>query len=70
MLASMMAPASGSMMADELAPHEQFDVLLRHLLRMNPEAIPLKPDGRRISRGEARRRLAMRRIDRRARDEN
>ena len=60
MLASMMAPASGSMMADELAPHEQFDVLLRHLLHMNPDAIPLKPDGRRISSDEARRPVAMR----------
>jgi hypothetical protein len=56
----MMAPASGSMMADELPPHEQFDVLLRHLLRMNPDAIPLKPDGRRISSDEARRRVAIR----------
>jgi hypothetical protein len=35
-------------------------VLLRHLLRMNPDAIPLKPDGRRMSTEEARRRLALR----------
>jgi hypothetical protein len=36
----------------QLPEPEQFYVLLRHLLRMNPDAIPLKPDGRR--------RLAMR----------
>jgi hypothetical protein len=43
-----------------LPEHEQFYVLLRHLLRMNPDAIPLKPDGRRMSSEEARRRVAMR----------
>lgn len=45
---------------DQLPEHEQFYVLLRHLLRMNPDAIPLKPDGRRMSTAEARRRLALR----------
>jgi hypothetical protein len=45
---------------DQLPQHEQFYVLLRHLLRMNPDAIPLKPDGRRMSSEEAKRRVAMR----------
>jgi hypothetical protein len=45
---------------DQLPEHEQFYVLLRHLLRMNPDAIPLKPDGRRMSSEEAKRRVAMR----------
>jgi hypothetical protein len=44
---------------DQLPEHEQFYVLLRHLLRMNPDAIPLKPDGRRMSSEEAKRRVAM-----------
>jgi hypothetical protein len=44
----------------QLPEPEQFYVLLRHLLRMNPDAIPLKPDGRRMSSEEAKRRLAMR----------
>jgi hypothetical protein len=44
----------------QLPEHEQFYVLLRHLLRMNPDAIPLKPDGRRMSSEEAKRRLALR----------
>jgi hypothetical protein len=35
---------------DQLPEHEQFYVLLRHPLRMNPDAIPLKPDGRRMTR--------------------
>jgi hypothetical protein len=45
---------------EQLPEHERFYVLLRHLLRMNPDAIPLKPDGRRMSTEEARRRLALR----------
>jgi hypothetical protein len=44
---------------DQLPEPERFYVLLRCLLRMNPDAIPLKPDGRRMSSEEAKRRVAM-----------
>jgi hypothetical protein len=45
---------------DQLPEHEQFYVPLRHLLRMNPDAILLKPDKRRMSSAEAKRRVARR----------
>jgi hypothetical protein len=46
---------------DQLPVDEQVYVLLSHLLkRGDPDRIPLKPDGHRISSEEARRRLAMR----------
>jgi hypothetical protein len=40
--------------------HERYYVLLRSLHDQDPERIPVKPDGRRISTEEALRRLAMR----------
>ena len=39
---------------------EQFHLLLRLLLSRNPDKIPVKVDGRRMSSAEARRRLSMR----------
>jgi hypothetical protein len=39
---------------------DQYHILLRLLLGRNPDKIPVKVDGRRMSSAEARRRLAMR----------
>jgi hypothetical protein len=50
---------------EKLPMQERYYVLLKLLHTLDPNAIPVTPDGRRMSSEEARRRLALRR-DRRA----
>jgi hypothetical protein len=46
---------------EELPENERFYLLNRIMVGMNPAAIPVKVDGRRMSTQEARRRRALRR---------
>ena len=46
---------------EKLPENERFYLLNRVMVGINPEAIPVKVDARRMSSEEARRRLAMRR---------